>query len=76
MPIILSLYLVLVQSKCSFVYHVVISRATMKSSLRMRAVNEIYTMCRNSFSKSTSDMIMIAAPSGGYVIIKIKMKRL
>jgi hypothetical protein len=36
----------------------------MKSSLRMRAVNEIDTMCRNSFSKSTRDMIMIAAPSG------------
>ena len=48
--------------KCPF-YHVVISRATMKSSLRMRAVNEIDTMCRNSFSKSTRDMIIIAAPS-------------
>jgi hypothetical protein len=40
----------------------------MKFSLRMRAVNEIDTMCRNSFSTSTRDMIMIAAPSGGYVI--------
>ena len=34
----------------------------MKSSLRMRAVKEIDTMCRNSVSKSTKDMIMIAAP--------------
>ena len=48
--------------KCSH-YHVVISRATMKSSLRMRAVNEIDTMCRNSFSKRTKDIIMIVAPS-------------
>ena len=48
--------------KCSR-YHVVISIATMKSSLRMRAVNEIDTICRNSFSKSTRDMIMIVAPS-------------
>ena len=35
----------------------------MKSSLRIRAVNEMDTMCRNSFSKSTRDMIMIAAPT-------------
>lgn len=49
---------------CCLRYHVVISIATMKSSLRMRAVNEIDTMCRNSFSKSTRDMIMIVAPSG------------
>ena len=45
------------------VYHVVISSATMISSLRMSAVNEIDTMCRNSFSKSTRDMIMMAAPN-------------
>ena len=45
-----------------FTYHVVISRATMKSSLRMRAVNEMDTMCRNSFSKRTRDMIIIVAP--------------
>lgn len=44
------------------VYHVVISNATMISSLRMSAVNEIATICRNSFSKSTRDIIMIAAP--------------
>jgi hypothetical protein len=68
MPIILSLYLVLLQLKWSFVYHVVISRATTISSLRMRAVNEIDTMCRNSFSKSTRDMIMIAAPSGDMLL--------
>jgi hypothetical protein len=43
-------------------YHVVISKATMMSSLRIKAVNEMDTICRNSFSKSTRDMIMIAAP--------------
>lgn len=41
---------------------VVISNATMISSLRIKAVNDIETMCKNSFSKRTSDMIMIAAP--------------
>jgi hypothetical protein len=40
----------------------VISSATMMSSLRTRAVNDIDTMFKNSFSKRTSDMIMIAAP--------------
>lgn len=41
----------------------------MKSSLRMdEAVNEIDTMCRSSFLKSTRDMIMIAAHSGLYKI--------
>ena len=44
----------------------------MKSSLRTRAVNEMDTICRNSFSKSTKDMIMIAAPNKFY---KIKTKR-
>ena len=43
--------------------HVVISSATMMSSLRIRAVNEIATMFRNSFSNNTSDMIMMAAPA-------------
>lgn len=43
-------------------YHVVISKATMISSLRIRAVNEIDTIWRNSFSKRTRDMIMMAAP--------------
>lgn len=44
-------------------YHVVISSATMISSLRINAVNEIDTMFKNSFSKRTRDMIMIAAPA-------------
>ncbi|KAG5338798.1 hypothetical protein C0989_006225, partial [Termitomyces sp. Mn162] len=44
-------------------HHVVISNATMMSSFRMRAVKEIETMCKNSFSNSTRDMIMIAAPA-------------
>jgi alkylhydroperoxidase/carboxymuconolactone decarboxylase family protein YurZ len=44
------------------IYHVVISNATMISSLRMRAVNDIDTICRNSFSNRTRDMIIIAAP--------------
>lgn len=34
----------------------------MMSSLMMSAVNEIETMFKNSFSKSTKDMIIIAAP--------------
>ena len=34
----------------------------MISSLRIRAVNEIDTICRNSFSKRTRDIIMMAAP--------------
>jgi hypothetical protein len=42
--------------------HVVISNATMISSLRMSAVNEIATMFKNSFSNRTSDMIIIVAP--------------
>lgn len=41
---------------------VVISSATIISSLSTRAVNEIETICKNSFSKRTSDMIMMAAP--------------
>ena len=32
------------------------------SSLRTRAVKEMETMCKNSFSKRSRDMIMIAAP--------------
>jgi hypothetical protein len=43
-------------------YQIVISKATIMSSLRISAVKEIATMFRNSFSKSTSEMIMIAAP--------------
>jgi hypothetical protein len=41
---------------------VVISRATMSSSLRMRAVKEMETMFRKSVSKRRSDMIMIEPP--------------
>ena len=53
---------VLGQHQAKYTDQVVISKATMMSSLRMRAVKEIETMLRNSFSKSTSDMIMIAPP--------------
>ena len=45
-----------------YTHQVVTSKATMMSSLRMRAVNEIETILRNSFSKSTRDMIMMAPP--------------
>ena len=34
----------------------------MMSSLRISAVKEIETICKNSFSKRTRDMIMIADP--------------
>jgi hypothetical protein len=44
------------------IYHVVISNATMMSSLRIRAVNEIETISRNSFSNRMRDTIMIAVP--------------
>ena len=47
-----------------------ISKATMISSLRISAVKEIATMFRNSFSKSTSEMIMIAAPGNCEHVIK------
>jgi hypothetical protein len=43
-------------------HHVVISSATMMSSLRTNAVNDIETICKNSFSNNTNDIIMIAAP--------------
>ena len=46
----------------SLAHHVVISSATMMSSLRTKAVNDIETICKNSFSNNTNDMIMIAAP--------------
>ena len=39
-----------------------ISSATMMSSLRINAVNEIATMFKNSFSNKNSAKIMIAAP--------------
>jgi hypothetical protein len=48
--------------KMNRAYQVVISRATIISSLTIRAVNEIATILRNSFSNRTSDMIMIAPP--------------
>jgi hypothetical protein len=51
------------QGEYSVAYHVVISRATMMSSLRIRAVNEMDTILRNWFSKRTRDMIMIAPPA-------------
>jgi hypothetical protein len=54
-------------------YHIVISSATIISSLRISAVNDIDTICKNSFSKRTSDMIMIAAP--GQVILLATLTR-
>ena len=44
-----------------------ISNATIISSLRIKAVNEMDTMWRNSVSNSTSDIIMIAAPNSSSV---------
>ena len=41
----------------------VISKATMMSSFRTSAVNEMETMFRNSFSNRIKDMIMIADPT-------------
>jgi hypothetical protein len=43
-------------------YQIVISNATMMSSFRIKAVNEMATMFKNSFSNRTRAMIMIAAP--------------
>ena len=43
-------------------YQIVISRATMMSSFRMSAVNEMETMFKNSFSNRIKDMIIIADP--------------
>jgi hypothetical protein len=43
-------------------YQVVISKATMINSFRMRAVKEIATMLRNSFSNNRRDMTIIAPP--------------
>jgi hypothetical protein len=49
----------------------------MRSSLRIKAVNEIDTMWRNSFSKRTSDTIMIAAPENNefYIVEYIVERR-
>ena len=44
-------------------YQVVISSATMMSSLMTKAVKEIDTICKNSVSNRRRDMIMIAAPA-------------
>jgi len=49
------------ESNCSS-YQVVISSATMMSSLMTKAVKEIDTMFRNSVSNKRRDMIMMAAP--------------
>jgi hypothetical protein len=46
-------------------YQIVISNATMMSSLTINAVNEIATMFKNSFSNRTRARIMIAAPGKG-----------
>jgi hypothetical protein len=43
-------------------YHFVISNATMMSSFKINAVNEIATMFKNSFSNRTRAIIMIEAP--------------
>ena len=43
-------------------YHFVISNATIMSSFKINAVNEMATMFKNSFSNRTKAMIMIAAP--------------
>lgn len=43
-------------------HHVVISTATIISSFKISAVNEIDTILRNSVSKSNRDMIMMAPP--------------
>ena len=46
----------------SVAYQVLISRATIMSSFKTRAVKEIATIFKNSFSKMYSDIIMIAPP--------------
>ena len=43
-------------------HHVVISSATIMSSFKTSAVKDMATILRNSFSKSTKDMIMMADP--------------
>lgn len=43
-------------------YQVVISNATIISSLRTREVKEMDTIFKNSFSNSARDIIIIAAP--------------
>ena len=42
----------------------------MKNSLRMRAVNDMDKMYRNSFSKSARDKIIIAAPTSSAMNMK------
>jgi hypothetical protein len=44
-------------------YQVVISNATMMSSLMTKAVKEMETIFRNSVSNKRRDMIMMAAPA-------------
>jgi predicted phage tail protein len=43
-------------------YQIVISSATIISSFKINAVNEMATMFKNSFSNRTRAIIMIAAP--------------
>lgn len=59
-------YIPAVPSSLSTMYEcqVVISRATMMSSLRTSAVNDIATICRNSDSKSSSESSMMIPPAG------------
>ena len=45
-----------------YVCHVVISKATMMSSLITSAVNEMATMCRNSYSNKRSERSMMMPP--------------
>lgn len=47
----------------SVTHHFVISSATMMSSFRMSAVNEMATMLRNSVSNRSNERIMIAPPA-------------
>lgn len=48
------------------IHQVVISNATMINSLKIKAVNEMATIFKNSFSNSSKLMIMIAPPEFRY----------
>ena len=45
-----------------YTYHVLISKATINNSLRIKAVKEMETIFINSSSKRTIDIIIIAPP--------------